>query len=451
MAVNASSTGANERAETPQSAIRNPQSASPERDYHVAFFTNTYRPFVGGVALSVELFQRYLTALGDHVTVYAPHFDGEAAAEDEPNVQRLPAIKHFNDTDFSLPLPVSFQMLQDFHDIPFDVVHVHHPFLLGEMGMHLARQRRLPLAFTYHTQYESYTHYVPMNREQAERTILRHTHEFCDLCDLVIAPTYDIKRALVERGVKTWIEVLPTGVELGRFEEIDAAGARRRLGIEPGDPVLLHVGRLAAEKNLEYLLRAATIVLRDNPTAHLVIAGEGKLQDQLHKMAAEAPGAGIPDRIHFAGLLTGKPLDEIYAAADLFVFSSQTETQGMVVAEALAAGTPVVALDANGVRDLVRDDENGRLLAADADEAAFARAVSESLADRPRLDEWRHEALRTARMLGMDIQARRLHEIYGQLKMIPNHRLKQETVSFGLIRNYFETVWEDLGKWFERI
>ncbi len=164
MAVPASLTGSTEH--TANAAAR--PACPPPHDYNVAFFTNTYRPFVGGVALSVELFQRYLGALGDRVTIYAPHFDGESDPGQEVNVQRLPAIRHFNDTDFSLPLPVSFKTDQDFHDIPFDVVHVHHPFLLGEMGMHLARQRRLPLVFTYHTQYDNDTRTTcRSDREQA--------------------------------------------------------------------------------------------------------------------------------------------------------------------------------------------------------------------------------------------------------------------------------------------
>ncbi len=446
MAVPASLTGSTEH--TANAAAR--PACPPPHDYNVAFFTNTYRPFVGGVALSVELFQRYLGALGDRVTIYAPHFDGESDPGQEVNVQRLPAIRHFNDTDFSLPLPVSFKTDQDFHDIPFDVVHVHHPFLLGEMGMHLARQRRLPLVFTYHTQYERYTHYVPIDREQASRTILRHTREFCDLCDLIIAPTHDIKRALQERGIQTWIEVLPTGVELARFSDLDAVAPRRRLGIPVQDPLLLHVGRLAEEKNLGYLVRACLIALGRNPRAHLVIAGEGRMQGELEKLA-KAAGAETAAHVHFVGLVTGRPLAELYAAADLFVFASQTETQGMVVAESMAAGTPVVALDADGVRDLVRDGRNGRLLPADAADSAFAEAVAAALDDRARIADWREAARQTAGLLGMEMQAARLHDLYGRLKMIPNHRLKQDELSFGLIRNYFETVWEDLGKWFERI
>ena len=420
----------------------------PGFDYRVAFFTNTYRPFVGGVALSVELFQRHLERLGDRITVYAPEYD-EDYSDKGIDVRRIVSIRHFNRTDWSLPLPLSLRPGQDDNELHFDVVHVHHPFLLGELGMRLARQRRLPLVFTYHTQYERYTHYVPLNHEQAARTIVRHAREFCNLCDLVIAPTHDIRRMLIQRDVTTWIEVLPTGIEMEKFESADRNAVRRELGIDPDAPVLVHVGRLAQEKNLTFLLEACLEALKAEPRAHLVIAGEGSLRPSLARQAEQAGDPGR--RVHLVGVRTGKALADLYSAADLFVFASKTETQGMVIAEAMAAATPVVALDADGVRDLVRDGHNGLLLPGETDTDAFAAAVGEVLGDTARLGRWRSAALQTARLMDMPLQARRLHDLYGQLKQLPNHRLKHESHSFGLVRNYFETVWEDIGKWFDRI
>ncbi len=425
-----------------------PQPGHEPADYRIAFFTNTYRPFVGGVALSVELFQRHLDLLGDHVTVYAPEY-GEESADEGLDVQRMPAIRHFNDTDWSLPLPVSFRPSQDDELAPYDIVHVHHPFLLGEMGMRLARQRRLPLVFTYHTQYEQYTHYVPINGEQAARTIVRHAAEFCNLCDLILAPTHDIRRMLEQRGVESWIEVLPTGIEMDRFARADRASLRRELKIGPHDPLLVHVGRLAEEKNLLFLMEACLEALARLPAAHLVIAGQGVLADELEQMTRDAGEPGR--RVHLVGVRTGQSLIDLYGASDLFVFASKTETQGMVIAEAMAAGSPVLALDADGVRDLIRDDINGRLLPGNTDPAGFAAAILDAFQHPDRLAGWRAESLSAARLLDMPLQAARLHELYRRLKLLPAHRLKDETLSFGLIRNYFETIWEDVGRWFEQI
>lgn len=415
-------------------------------NYRIAFFTNTYRPFVGGVAMSVDLYQRYLKSLGDRVVVYAPEYDD--ATTDGEELRRLPAIRHFNNTDFSLPLPLSFKPIMDFSDETFDIVHVHHPFLLGEMGLRLARQNRLPLVFTYHTQYEQYTHYVPVTKETAVRTILRHTVDFCNMCDLVIAPTHDMARMIAARGVQTRIEVLPTGIELARYGEADRLALRREIGIAEDAPLLIHVGRLAKEKNLIYLMKACLLVLQGEPKAHLAIAGDGKIRDELERMASDAGEPGR--RIHFLGSRTGPDLINVYCAGDLFVFASKTETQGMVIAEAMGAATPAVALDACGIRDVVRDGVNGRLLPADADEETFAQATLDSLKDKTRLAAWREGARQTARELDMTLLARKLHELYMSLKLVPNHQLRQETMSFGLIRSYFETVWEDLEHWFTR-
>lgn len=431
----------------PDSDVLDPRFDAQERGYQVAFFTNTARPHVGGVAKSVDLYQHYLQRLGDSVLVYAPEYD--TATDDDRSIRRLPAIRNFNNTDFSLPLPLSFKPIMDFSGESFDVVHVHHPFLLGEVGMRMARQHRLPLVFTYHTQYEQYTHYVPFSKDTADRTIVRHAVEFCNRCDLVIAPTGDMEKMLRGRGVATRIEVLPTGIELERCAQGDPQALRLQLGLGPDVPLLVHVGRLAQEKNLPFLLTACLAALREDPRAHLAIAGDGKSREQLEAAAAQAGEPGR--RVHFLGVRTGQDLINVYAAGTLFVFASKTETQGMVVAEAMAAGLPTVALDADGIRDIVRDGANGRLLPGEASDQEFAAAVAGALrGGGETLGAWRLGALATARSLDMPILARRLHGLYESLKVLPNRCLKHEGMSFGLIRNFFETVWEDLEHWFTR-
>lgn len=414
--------------------------------YRVAFFTNTYRPFVGGVAMSVDLYQKYLRRLGDQVTVYAPQYDG--ATGDAEELRRLPTIRHFNNTDFSLPLPLAFKPVSDFSSEAFDIVHVHHPFLLGEMGLRMARQNRLPLVFTYHTQYEQYTHYVPIDHETAVRTILRHTVEFCNMCDLLIAPTSDLKATLIGRGITTPIEILPTGIELESYRNADPQALRQELGLSSKSPLLVHVGRLALEKNLVFLLGACLRALAMEPQAHLAIAGDGKSREELEKITAQAGEPGT--RVHFLGSRTGRDLLSVYGAGDLFVFASRTETQGMVIAEALAAGMPAIALDAPGICDLLQEEQNGRILPAAADEETFAQAIAQALRDKTSLARWRRGARKSVENFDMPILAQKLHEAYIRLKLLPNHMLKQEQMSFGLLRNYFETVWEDLEHWFTR-
>ena len=233
------------------------------------------------------------------------------------------------------------------------------------------------------------------------------------------------------------------------YEQADGAGIRAECGIPPGAPVLVHVGRLAREKNLRYLLGAALRFLAGSPEAHLLIAGEGPMRAEVEQTIRDAGEPG--QRAHLLGVLKGRALADAYAAGDLFLFASQTETQGMVLVESMAAGTPVVALDAEGVRDLVRDGVNGRLLPAGVDEAGCAAALMDIWARGDQtIARWRAGARATARQLDMPLLAGRLHGIYRSLKIMPNHRLKRETMSFGLIRSYFETVWEDIETWLNR-
>lgn len=427
-----------------------PETAAPPRDdhaYRVAHFTNTYLPFIGGVPLSVDLYRRYLTQRGDQVAVYAPAFDGDC--EDDDGVHRLPAIKQVNGTDFSLPLPFSFKPVHHFDEEAYDVVHVHHPFLLGEMGMRLARNHRLPLVFTYHTQYERYVHYTPLDQEAAATAIIEHAAAFATRADLVLAPTSDIRNTLRKRGVEGRIEVLPTGVELARYEQADAAAGRTDLGIPADAKLLLTVGRIAEEKNLPYLLEACLRVLESNDAVHLALIGDGPALETLRDRANEA--ASSADRIHFVGSRSGDALRNAYAAADLFVFASTSETQGMVIAEAMAASTPVIALNADGVRELLRDGENGRMLDADTDPEAFAEAIRSVLDDTDRLAAMREAAHTTAADLDMPKLADRLHGLYVEMKLLPNRTLRAEPMSFSLIRHYLESAWEQWERWLREI
>lgn len=369
--------------------------------------------------------------------------------QDEGDVIRLPSIKHFNNTDFSLPLPVAFRAVFDFQARKYDIVHVHHPFLLGEMGLRLARRERIPLIFTYHTQYEKYTHYVPFDHGTAEKAIVNHTAAFCRLCDLVIAPTTDVRKLLEKRSVDVPIAVLPTGVELELYQKIDSKKARDRLGFSAETPILLYVGRLALEKNLEYLVSACLKVLDRHRNAHLLIVGDGQSRQELQTLAAE--DGRLAQRVHFFGKIEGAQLLELYSTADLFVFASHTETQGMVIVEAMAGGTPAVCLDADGVRDIVINGENGILLPQSATSENFAGAVSACLNSPEKRNSLIQGANKTAKKYDMRRLAGQLHELYRMLKLMPNHRRKTEMMSFGLIRSYFETVWERLGESLARI
>jgi glycosyltransferase involved in cell wall biosynthesis len=232
-------------------------------------------------------------------------------------------------------------------------------------------------------------------------------------------------------------------VELSPYDEATPDLARERLGIAKEDTMLLHVGRLAKEKNLHFLVGAVLKAMSKLDKAQFVIAGQGEEEEALRVLAGES---GIPqDRIHFVGMMAGKELVDLYVAADLFVFSSCSETQGMVLVEAMAGATPVIALDANAIRDLVVDRSNGRLLPGACSEEEFAAAIVDAANAPDALRAWAKQARETAAAFDMPLLASRLECLYKELKLLPRHRHKQGTMSFGLIGSFIETIWEDIS------
>ncbi len=373
----------------------------------VVMMTNTYLPHVGGVARSVDGFSRALRDEGVRVMVVAPEFPGMAT--DETDVVRVPAIQRFNGSDFSVRLPVPGLLDEPLERFQPDLIHAHHPFLLGDTALRVASARGLPLIFTHHTLYEEYTHYVSTESEAIKRFVIDLSTGYANLCDHVIAPSQSVAVLLQQRGVTSPITVVPTGVELDRFAKRSGRRFRKANGI-PADAFLAgHIGRLAPEKNLMFLTRAVARFLQERPKAWFLVAGSGPLEDGIKEVFAEA---GVLDRTRFAGILHGRDLADAYDAMDVFAFASKSETQGMVMAEAMAAGTPVVAVDASGVREVVRDGVNGRKLSVE-DGDAFSAALA-WIADLPLEGQRRlsRNALRTAREFSSQASAARLASVY---------------------------------------
>lgn len=352
----------------------------------VLMLTNTYLPHVGGVARSVQSFAEALRERGHAVRVVAPTFDGMPRGE--KHVLRVPAIQRFNGSDFSVRLPVPGLLSSTVDEFEPDVVHAHHPFLLGDTALRLARWRNLPLVFTHHTMYEQYTHYVPGDSPALRQFAVRLATDYANLCDHVIAPSESIRDILVRRGVVPPITVIPTGIDASRFGHGDGAAARAQHHIPPDARVVGHVGRLAPEKNLELLARVVAQLVAEpaertgetgEAGVHALFVGSGPSATAIRQQFA---AHGVADRLHLTGSLSGQALVDCYHAMDLFAFASTSETQGMVLAEAMTAGVPVVAVDAPGAREVVVDGTTGRLL-PDTSEAGLLDALRELIALDP--------------------------------------------------------------------
>lgn len=374
---------------------------------NLALFTNTYIPFVGGVARSVRTLELECRRRGHAVRVVAPEFEG---AEESPDVLRVPAIRDFNGSGFSVRIPMP-NIVRDFiDDFCPDLIHSHHPFLLGDAALREAWKMRVPLVFTHHTLYEQYTHYMPLDSPALRRAAVQLDTEYCNLCDRVVAPSESVRSLLVERGVATPIDVVPTGIDLRSYAGGDGARFRRNHGIPPRAKVVGHVGRLAEEKNLAYLADAVVRALRSMDDAVFLVVGDGEERESIAETLRRELGG---ERAFVVGGRTGQDLYDAYAALDVFAFSSQSETQGMVLAEAMAAGHPVVALDGPGVRDIVIDGENGVLLGASAPPDEFAAALAGLLGDPELRGRWREAALARAAEFGTEACVEEMLACYG--------------------------------------
>jgi len=372
----------------------------------IALFTNNYLPFCGGVTISVETLRRGLEASGHEAWVFGPRLTG--AEDASVKIVRYPSIPVATYPEFALAVPYSRRIERLVTALEFDVIHAHHPFLLGPAARRLARRTRRPLVFTYHTRYEKYAHYVPLPLGLVQAAALRISAGFAAQADAVLAPSAVIRDELHARGVRAPIAVVPTGIDLTRFRPGDREAARRSLGVGAGEPLVLYVGRLDREKSVDRVLSAFERVASTIPAARLVLVGQGTEAERLRRVAASLP---VADRIRFLGLRPHDSLAECYQAADVFLFASETETQGLVLAEAAACGLPAVAVNAAGCDEVVRDGDTGILTKGDP--AALAEAAIGLLLDPERRRAMARRAREMAeRLFDVKLQIDRTMAVY---------------------------------------
>lgn len=360
----------------------------------ILMISDVYFPRINGVSTSIRNFRRELEQLGHEVTLIAPAY-GETRDADR-SIFRVPSR--------TIPVDPEDRFMQRSHITAlhpvlagreFDLVHIQTPFVAHYAGVALSRRLRVPRVVTYHTHFEEYLHhYLRFVPRAALRYAARAFNRAqCNDVDAIVVPSQAMLEVLRGYGVERPIEVIPTGVDEHFFRPGDGARFRREHGIAADRPTLVHVGRMAHEKNIDFLLHALARVRESLPDALLVLAGEGPALPHLARVVAEL---GLRDNVLFVGYLEReRALLDCYAAGDAFVFSSRTETQGLVLLEAMAQGTPVVSLALLGTRDIL-DARQGALISGD-DTAEFSFQSQRVLTDRPLRERLRLEARAHAR------------------------------------------------------
>jgi 1,2-diacylglycerol 3-alpha-glucosyltransferase len=336
-------------------------------------------PRVNGVSTSIETFRRSLAELGHASTLIAPAYP-HGGAPDDPTVIRIASWPVPRDPEDRWMSARRIRALAPrLAAGGFDVLHVHTPFVAHCAGIELARRLRLPVVETYHTFFEEYLHhYVPVLPRAATRLLARRISvSQCREVAALVVPSSQMLATLRGYGVTVRAEVLPTGVDPERFRGGDGSRFRRAHGIAANRPLLVHISRVAHEKNIDFVLAALVRVRREVRDVLLAIAGEGP---GLAHVKRRVRHLGLMDHVLFVGYLArdGALLD-CYRAGDAFVFASRTETQGLVLLEALALGVPVVSTAVMGTADVL-SGARGAVIAPD-DPAGFAACVVGVLKD----------------------------------------------------------------------
>ncbi len=362
----------------------------------IAMMTNNYKPFVAGVPISIERLSSGLRQLGHEVTVFAPFYQNE---QEEAEVVRYAALWEGGGKiipeGVAIPDCTDFKIEQEFRKGGFDLIHVHHPMLIGKTALYLSKKYNVPLVFTYHTRYEQYLHYGlhnPFLVKQAARLVPRYVNAFTKQCDLVIAPTPLVKQYLRQTECRCNVEVLPTGIQENYFGNFEGEREEIRQKYLQGKKYLFCVtARLAKEKNLDFLIRSLAQLKATGMSFRLLVIGEGPQREVLQNCVNKL---GMQEDILLIGKKPNEEIAGYCAAADLFLFASKSETQGIVLLEAMAVGTPVVAVQASGVQDVVCNGENGWMTAEG--ESEFAEAVRRSLTNQETYGRLCEGARRTA-------------------------------------------------------
>jgi len=324
----------------------------------VGIFTNTYHPAVNGVANCVAAYREGLLDGGHEVTVFAPAPQGYDSRSDPDDIFRFPALPIPMDLDYSIAMPYSSAVMKALRARQFDVIHTQHPVWVGAWGAWYARWSDVPLVTTVHTEYELFAPMVPLPTALVEMYLNLRVTSYCNKCQVVTTPVESTRRRLEEQGVTTPLEILPNPIRVSDFAEADGSRVRQELGIDDEVVLIGFVGRLSREKNLRVLIEAVEQVLGQRKEAAFVLVGAGPELDSIKKRIRDLEEA---KRAFFVGSVAYQDIPPYQAAIDVMVTASLSETQPLAYTEAMAAGTPIVALRAPGAADMVADGVNGLL------------------------------------------------------------------------------------------
>lgn len=344
---------------------------------NIGIFTDTYFPQISGVAASIATLDKELTRLGHNVYIFTSTDNMANTAKEKGKVFRFPSLAARFVPERRLAFKGTRRASHLIKTLNIDVIHTQTEFSMGWLGKHLSRKHQLPFIHTYHTMYEDYIHYIAKGRLLTPSMIGKLTKWFCRRADLVIAPTEKVKRTLERYQVAAPIKVAPTGISLKQFQRTDesvrtAMEIKAQIGLSADDPVVVSIGRMAEEKNMQALIQAVKDCHSNHVPMKLVLVGDGPERHTLEELANTL---GVSRHVLFVGAINWNKIHYYYQISDLFVSASTTEAQGLTYIEAMASGCAVIAKDDSSIQTVIRDGESGFVFKQDSDLAPLLMSL----------------------------------------------------------------------------
>lgn len=393
----------------------------------ILFISDVYFPRVNGVSTSIKTFINQLQLLGHHVDLIAPDY-GEGHDLDASNIKRIPARGiYFDPEDRLMKYGAALKLLPELKKEKYDIIHINTPFVAHYLGLKLAKLLHIPCVETYHTFFEDYLHhYLPWIPQSMARSLARTiSKKQCNAVNAIVVPSQPMLDVLRVYGVSSSANVIPTGLQEGSFAESDGLAFKKKHNIENKRPMLLYVGRVAFEKNIPFLFEMTKVLAERHPNVLLVVAGEGPAEKSLHQLAVTLK---IEDNVKFIGYLDrDTELNACYKSADVFVFSSKSETQGLVLLEAMAQGTPVVGIAELGTASILHEGQGALIATENAVE--FSNKVATLIEDHTKRDLLSQKAKDYALCVwSADVQAQRMVNFYQ--KTIEQYQFKKSSLPY---------------------
>jgi 1,2-diacylglycerol 3-alpha-glucosyltransferase len=326
---------------------------------HIAIVTNNYRPYKGGVVSSIETFTQQLLKVGHKVSIITLDFTGKNNHDTEYIYRiRCPIKFNYKTNPIAIPWFPNLNVIKKIEELKPDIIHSQHPFLLGISALKASKKFKIPIIFTYHTRYEEYAHYIPFPTKLSVPIIKKLALNYCKNVDAIIAPTKSTSDFLKENGINKSINIIPSGISDIFIKNEDKKNEQFKDLKKNTIFKLLTVSRFTKEKNIPFLL---DVLSKLNSKYHLTLAGYGGELEFLKNYAFNHLKLNR-NQIEFINSPTKNALLKAYKTSDIFIFASKTETQGIVLAEAMACGLPIIALNGPGACDIVYNRKNGFLV-----------------------------------------------------------------------------------------